>query len=64
MTTTDRSPMVGELAKFTVVERWRRLCTDKGETPESRTFLLASWVESEMARLRNLPAAVEQTSLF
>lgn len=64
MTTTDRSPMVGELAKFTVVQRWRKLCADKGETPECRTFLLASWVESEMARLRTLPAAVEQTSLF
>lgn len=56
--------MVGELAKFTVVERWRRLCADKGETPESRTFLLASWVESEMAGLRTLPAATQQTSLF
>jgi len=56
--------MVGELAKFTTVQRWRKLCADKGETPESQTFLLASWVDSEMARLRTLPAAVEQTSLF
>lgn len=59
--TTEQSPMVNQLAKFAVVERWRRLCAEKGETPASRTFLLASWVDGEIERLKNLPSASRAT---
>lgn len=56
--------MVNQLAKYGTVERWRRLCAEKGVTPESRTFLLASWVDGEIARLKDLPANDPAFTLF
>lgn len=61
--TAEESPMVNKLAKFAVVERWRKLCAEKGEIPASGTFLLASWVDGEIERLKNLPSD-SQATLF
>ena len=62
-TSTEQSPMVNQLAKFAVVERWRKLCAEKGETPASQAFLLASWVDGEIERLKTVPSA-SQATLF
>lgn len=49
---TDRVPSVNKLAKFAVVERWRRLCAEHGEVAEIRPFLTAKWVDAEIERLK------------
>ena len=51
---TDRPPAYDELAKFHMVERWRRLCAEKRETPVSHTFLTTKWIDADMTRLRSV----------